>query len=162
MVLTPPPPPTILFAVAQIVFRFALVAAAAQESFHVVSGIYPVTDCCVPAAFVEFQNMVCLPTSSKSVPPTAMLNGVEARPLTARPWFATVAVLKSSQPAEPGSPAETNTVMPCAAACSHNAFKKAFSAPKPASQAPKLRLMMSSVLLSTAYKEDNSNPPDVR
>ena len=60
----------------------------------------------------------------KSVPPTAILNGVEASPLTARPNVATSKklLLAGSQAAEPLSPAETKPVMPCAEACSHNAF----------------------------------------
>src|SRR6266851_1388232 len=138
-----------LFAVAQTVFKLALVAVAAQESFQVVSGMYPRADSRVPDAFVELQKLVCVPTSSKSVPPTAMLNGVEAIPLTARPPIAMVAVLKSSQPAEPGSPAATVTVIPWAAACSHNPLKNALpAAVRFASHSLKLRLMMSSVLLS--------------
>src|SRR2546428_9236004 len=109
-----------LFAVAQ-TFKLALVAAAAQESFHVVSWMYPRADS-FPGPFVGLQKLGCVPTSSKSVPPTAMLNGVEARPLTASPRVAVVCALKSSQPAEPGSPAATVTVMPCAAACSQRAL----------------------------------------
>jgi hypothetical protein len=58
------------------------------------------------------KKLLCFPTSSKSVPPTATLKGVEAVPLTAIPLVATVAVLKSSQPSEPPSPAETITVIP--------------------------------------------------
>jgi hypothetical protein len=38
-------------AVVQTVFRFAGVAAAAQESFHVVSGMYPFTDSFVTGSF---------------------------------------------------------------------------------------------------------------
>jgi hypothetical protein len=59
----------------------------AQFSFHGISGIYFSAD--VPVAvLVELQYEVQLLISSKSVPPTATLNGVEANPLTARPWVA--------------------------------------------------------------------------
>src|SRR5215472_15412808 len=110
--LGPPLPPTMLFAVAQTVFSVLLVALAAQESFHGISGMYPSADSREPAALVELQNVVWVPTSSKSVPPTATLNGVEAMPLTARPAVAVFSVVKSSHPAEPLSPAETITEMP--------------------------------------------------
>jgi len=46
----------------------------AQESFHVVSGIYDLAEACVVEAFVAFQYCDGLLTSSKSVPPTATLN----------------------------------------------------------------------------------------
>src|SRR6267378_8461536 len=116
----------------------------------------------VPAALVVFQKVACVPTSSKSVPPTATLNGVDAIPLTAKPPVADVAVVKSSQPAEPPSPAETVTVIPCAAACSQRLLKKAFPADvNPASQAPKLRLITSAELLSITYSDDRSIPDDV-
>src|SRR6267143_2026507 len=148
MALGPPLPPTMLLAVEQTVFRVALVAVAAQESFQVISWIYPRADS-LPVPFVGLQKLDCVPTSSKSVPPTATLNGVEANPLTARPRVATVALVKSSHPAEPASPADTNTVMPSAAACSQSLLKKLLPAvPNPASQAPKLRLITGARLLS--------------
>jgi hypothetical protein len=50
-VLDPPLPATMLVAVAQTVFRFAVVAVAAQESFHVVSGMYPFADSFVTGSF---------------------------------------------------------------------------------------------------------------
>src|SRR5712664_3879962 len=117
MALGPPLPPIMLLAVEQTVLRVALVAVAAQVSFQVISRIYPRADS-LPTPFVELQKVDCAPTSSKSVPPTATLNGVEANPLTARPSVAAVAVLKLSHPAEPGSPEAIMTVIPCAAACS--------------------------------------------
>jgi len=52
--------------------------------------------------------------SLNCVPPTATLNGVEARPDTAAPL--PVASLPPLQPAAPLSPEETNEVMPCVAA----------------------------------------------
>src|SRR5216683_7811976 len=69
------------------VVRFELVAVAAQELFHGTSGIYPSADSLVNGAFaVEgAQKVDCVPASSKSVPPTAMLNGVDASPFTAIP-----------------------------------------------------------------------------
>src|SRR5947199_3438388 len=100
--------------------------------------------------------------SSKSVPPTAILNGVDAIPLTARSATAVDWVLKSSQPADPLSPAETVTVIPCAAACCHSAFKKLFSAATSwASHCPKLRLITSSELLSTTYSAPRKSGSDV-
>ena len=47
-------------------------------------------------------------STSKSVPPTATLEGVDARPLTARPAEAAVPkpTVSASQPAEPESPVE--------------------------------------------------------
>src|SRR5215472_13777274 len=125
--LGPPLPPTMFNRLAGLGFtqtelRLLLVAFAAQESFQGISGMYPSADSRVLVALVEPQKVVCLPASSKSVPPTATLNGVEAIPLTARPCTAVDCVVKSSQPAEPLSPAETITEMPCAAACSQTAL----------------------------------------
>src|SRR5260370_23272402 len=122
MELGPPPPPTMLFRFAfelgQTVLSVVLVAVAAHESFQGTSWIYPKADS-LPVPFAELQNVgVCVPTSSKSVPPTATLNGVEANPLTASPSVAAASVLKLSHPAAPGSPDAIVTVSPCAAACS--------------------------------------------
>src|SRR5215472_1906028 len=50
-----------------------------------------------------------------------MFHGVEDKPFTARPSCAGTGALKSSQPAEPLSPEETNEVCPWAAACSQSA-----------------------------------------
>ena len=128
-----------------------LVAVAAHESFQGISWMYPRADS-FPVPFAVAQKLVCMAAgekSSKSVPPTAVLNGVEAMPLTASPPVATFAVVKSSQPAEPGSPEDTKTLIPCAAACSHRALKNLFPAvPSPDSQAPKLRLIAGAILLS--------------
>src|SRR5215475_4684788 len=101
--------------------RFVLVVAVlhpvnpftAQESFHGISGMYPKAEAgtgVVVTVFVVPQNVDCLPASSKSVPPTATLNGVEAVPLTAIPLDALDSELGSSHPAEPLSPVETETV----------------------------------------------------
>src|ERR1700730_1866183 len=106
------------------------VAVAAQESFQCLSWMYPRADS-LPTPFVVAQKLDCIGVgekSSKSVPPTAMLNGVEANPLTASPCVAVVAVLKLSQPAVPLSPEDTVTVIPWAAACSHNVLRSAFEA----------------------------------
>src|SRR6266849_3437983 len=95
------------------------------------------------------QKFAWVPTTSKSVPPTATLSGLEAKPLTARPRVAALAVLKSSHPAEPGSPEDTITVMPCAAACSQRELKKLLpDAVKFFSQRPKLKLITGAMLLS--------------
>src|SRR6266702_7338841 len=163
MPLGPPLPPTIFnkdegVGFTQTVLRVALGAFAAQESFHGVSWMYPRADS-FPGPFVGLQKLGCVPTSSKSVPPTAMLNGVEARPLTASPKVAVVCALKSSHPAEPGSPAATVTVMPCAAACSQTAlYNWLVNVPSEASHAPKLSLIASAILLSTMYKAERSIP----
>src|SRR5215471_3151211 len=100
--------------------------AAPHESFQGISGMYPIADSCLPALLVEFQKVFCVPASSKSVPPTATLKGVEAVPLTAIPFVALFSLLGSSHPAEPLSPAETETVIPSAAACRHSAFWNVF------------------------------------
>src|SRR5258706_5424160 len=91
----------------------------AQESFQVVSGMYPLADACPGVVFVVFQYGAGLFLSSKSVPPTATLNGVEANPLTASPLTADVSVFGSSQPADPLSPLAIKTVIPSEAACCH-------------------------------------------
>src|SRR5713101_661409 len=114
----------LLFTVVQSPLIFPAVAVLAQESFHVVSGMYPNADAGtggVVDVFAVVQKVAWLLASSKSVPPSATLNGVDANPLTASPcvaafWFAG----PGSQPAEPLSPAEITTVMPSAAACCHN------------------------------------------
>src|SRR6267143_334944 len=156
MELGPPPAPTIFskdagLGFTQTVLSVVLVAFAAQESFHGISGMYPRADS-LPGPFGAggvIQKFACVPTSSKSVPPTATLKGVDAKPLTARPRVAALAVLKLSHPAEPGSPEDTITVMPCAAACSQSALKKLLpDVPKPASQRPKLKLITGAMLLS--------------
>src|SRR6266851_4508304 len=140
------------FGLTQTVLRVAAVAVAAQESFNGTSWMYPWADS-LPVPFVELQKppLTCVPTSSKSVPPTATLKGVEANPLTARPPVATFGLgkLKSSHPADPGSPAAIMTVMPCAAACSQRELKNWFPAvPSALSQAPKLSLITGAILLS--------------
>src|SRR5258707_11292271 len=123
MLLGPPLPATILrLALGDVTELHPVRPAFAQESFHVISGIYPLADTCVEAPFVEFQNVDCMLAWSKSVPPIATLNGVDARPLTAMPPAADVAEFGSSHPADPLSPAETTTVIPCAAACCQSAL----------------------------------------
>src|SRR5690242_8660047 len=95
--------------------------------------------------------------SLNSVPPTAILKGVEARPLT--PCCVPEGALGESQPAAPLSPAETNAVIPCAAACDQRAFQKAFSAAgNAASQAPKLVLITGATLLLTMNCAERSTP----
>src|SRR5712692_3045315 len=111
----------LLFTVLQLVNPFT-----AHESFQVVSGIYPFADAGTGAVLVVVvvcQNVPWLVTSSKSVPPTATLNGVDAVPLTEIPSVAAVSVPESpSHSAEPLSPDDTVTLIPCAAACSQSAF----------------------------------------
>jgi hypothetical protein len=100
-----------------------VIPVPAQESFHVVSGMYPLAEAGTGGAvevFAAFQNVVWLFASSKSVPPMATLNGVDASPLTATPPDAALAGL--SQAADPLSPAEITTVIPSAAACCHRAL----------------------------------------
>src|SRR5215469_10052689 len=67
------------------------------------------------------QNKEGLAASLNSVPPTQMLYGVEQRPLTpAAP--APELCQYPAHPAAPLSPAAATTVIPCAAACCHNAL----------------------------------------
>src|SRR5271166_3681810 len=103
------------------------------ESFHGISGMNPFAERWVTGSFVAETYFVKSAPSSfgpartpKSVPPTAMFQGVEARPLTSSPYCANVSVFGSSQPAEPESPVETVTEMPCAAARFHNPSKSVF------------------------------------
>jgi hypothetical protein len=84
----------------------------AQESFHVVSGMYDRAEDSVVELFVVDQYVDQLLDSLKSVPPTATLNGVEAVPLTAKPYSAAVSEAVTSHTAEPLSPEATSTVMP--------------------------------------------------
>ena len=98
---------------------------AAQESFHVCSGIYDLTEAWVVVLFVVLQYADKLLKSLKSVPPKATLKGVEATPLTLKPLTATFAGFPWSQVSEPLSPDATLTVIPWAAACSQIALKKA-------------------------------------
>src|SRR6267142_316183 len=127
--------------------------------------MYPSADSFFPSVeLVALQKppLICVPTSSKSVPPTAILNGVDAIPFTASPCVAAVAVLKSSHPADPLSPDDTVTVIPWAAACCHRELNNAFVAePSPDSHAPKLRLITSSELLSTTYSALRNSGSDV-
>ena len=89
--------------------------------------------------------------TSKSVPPTATLKGVDASPLTWRPPCACCWVSKSSQPADPASPAATVTVMPCEAACSQKLLMSWFPVvPWKASHPVKLTFRMLTALSSTA------------
>src|SRR5260370_1049248 len=99
---------------------------AQSESSQVVSGIYISADANV-GPFVALQywfgGVTGCAEASKSVPPIATLNGVDAMPLTASPFVASFGKLNvGSHPADPLSPEETTTVIPCAAACSHNAL----------------------------------------
>src|SRR5579859_94618 len=111
--------------------------------------MYPRADSRVPDALVVPQKVVCVPTSSKSVPPTATLNGVEAKPPTASPKLALDSELKLSQPAEAPSPADINTEIPCAAASSHIPRKNWLpAAPNAASHSSKLSFITGAILLS--------------
>src|SRR5215471_16312878 len=115
---------------------------------------------------VVFQNVETEPpftVSLNSVPPTAVLYCVEARPLTAGPPVAGVELgFGSSHPAFPLSPADTNTLMPSAAACWKRSRQKLFSTefgpPRSFSQAPKLTLIMSARLFSTMKAAERSTP----
>src|ERR1700684_29595 len=132
--LTPPLPPTIFrkperlmllqFAIGSVENPINAKIEVVQLSFHGSSGMYLSAEACVVGSLVGLQYAAGLKKSpAKSVPPTAMSNGVDASPLIARPSRARVAVSKLSHPAEPPSPADTNALMPSAAACSHTAFK---------------------------------------
>src|SRR5260370_40167341 len=115
----------LLFTVVQSPLIFPAVAVLAQESFHVVSGMYPNADAGtggVVDVFAVVQKVAWLLASSKSGPPSATLNGVDANPLTPSPcvaafWFAGPGA--GSQPAGPLSPPEITTVVPSSAACCH-------------------------------------------
>src|SRR5579862_8905252 len=107
------------------VLSVAEVAPLAQVPFQVISGMYDFAEANPVPLFVVFQKVEGFAASSKSVPPTATLKGVEAEPLICSPSVETLARTSGSQPAEPLSPAATITVMPCAAACSHNVSSKA-------------------------------------
>src|SRR5271163_4262764 len=131
--------------------RLAGVAFAAQESFQGISWMYPRADS-LPTPLVGDQKLLCVVKSSKSVPPTAILKGVDAKPDTARPPEAGAGLVKSSHAADPLSPADMVTVIPWAAACSHNSLNVAFPVlPKLDSHSPKLRLITSSELRSITY-----------
>ncbi len=95
----------------------------------------------IPVPFVALQYWFGGTTgcaeASKSVPPTAVLNGVVAMPLTASPFTAEFVANEESQPADPLSPLDTTTVIPSAAACSHNELKNWFPVdPSAGSQYP--------------------------
>jgi hypothetical protein len=60
----------------------------AQESFQAISGMYEAAEASVVALLTLDQYVDQLLTSLKSVPPIATLNGVEANPLTAKPYSA--------------------------------------------------------------------------
>ena len=67
----------------------AMIIAAAQVSFHVLSGMYDFAEAWVVELLVVLQYCDQVVASLKSVPPTATLKGVEASPLTAKPNCAT-------------------------------------------------------------------------
>src|SRR5579872_3124065 len=107
-----------------------------------------------PLPLVAFQKVVALPpptVSLNSVPPTAVLNGVEAKPLTVAPPAAGVELgALGSHPAAPVSPDETKALIPCAAACSHTASQNEFPpVPSACSQLPKLTFMIGARFSST-------------
>src|SRR5262244_1513073 len=138
-----------------------------QLWFQTISGMYPFADS-KPAPLLAFQKFAAVfpfTVSLNCVPPTAVSNGVEARPLTASPPDAGLLVgsLGSSQPAAPSSPEDTKTLMPCAAACCQRLLKNWFSCvPRSFSHCPKLTLMIGARLLSTINIADKSTPSLVR
>src|SRR6266704_2994288 len=127
--------------------------------------MYPRADSFFPSVellALQKPALTCVPTSSKSVPPTAILNGVDASAFTAIPPLAMVCVLKLSHPADPLSPAETVTVIPWAAACSQSSLMNVLAVvPTAASQFPKLKLITSSELLSITYSAPRSTGAEV-
>src|SRR6185503_18193175 len=136
MVLTPPP-----------VERIPTPPGTFALSFHTISGIGPSAD--ERSGLLPAAQKIPAP-SLNSVPPTAMLFGVEAIPLTA--WMVPTGAVFASQPAAPVSPVLTKAVMPSAAACAHRLFQKVFPvAPRLCSHKPKLVLMTGATLLFTAY-----------
>src|SRR5580704_8872390 len=79
-------------------------------------------------------------------------------PLTPRPCVAE-ATDGASHPAAPLSPEDTTTVIPCAAACCHKLFRKAFpEEPSAASHNPKLVLITGARLWFTIYCAERSTP----
>src|SRR5277367_6757097 len=105
MVLTPPLPA-----------HSEVLKGSLLLSFQTISGMSLSADCSVTGSALTVQYSSLFATSSNCVPPTATLYGVEARPFTARPCEAGWPLLCESQLAPPLSPAETNAVIPCAAA----------------------------------------------
>src|ERR1700721_614680 len=88
------------------------VAVLAHESFQVVSGMYDLADSRPVPLFVAAQKVDGFVASSKSVPPTATLNGVEAVPLICSPASEALGKRSGSQAADPVSPLDTSAVMP--------------------------------------------------
>src|SRR5260370_34875756 len=89
--MDPPLPATrsmpLLFTVVQSPLIFPAVAVLAQESFHVVSGMYPNADAGtggVVDVFAVVQKVAWVLESTKYVPPSAPFDGVHANPRTAR------------------------------------------------------------------------------
>src|SRR5215470_2888626 len=120
MVLGPPLAATMFKLVFVVADAHPFNPVAPHESFHGTSGMYPIADACVLFVLAEFQKVLVVFTSSKSVPPTATLNGVDAVPLIAMPCVALFSLFGLSHPADPLSPDETETVIPSAAACCHS------------------------------------------
>ena len=113
----------------QKLFIQAVVTGLAQVSFHGTSGTYP-------SALLELLEFEVLQYGAaghadvavsghqlKSVPPTAVLKGVEASPLTEFPNSAGAGTPLESPPASqeaaPESPVETKTAIPSEAAVCH-------------------------------------------
>src|ERR1700685_956869 len=168
--LAPPLPPMIFRNPAALALLHVAIGSAgnpinakiefAQLSFHGSSGMYINAEACVVGSLVGLQYAAGLKKfPPKSVPPTAMSNGVDAAPLIARPSRARVSVSKLSHPAEPPSPADTNALMPSAAACSHTAFQNWFPAvPRCSSHCPKLMLEIEAMLWSAKYCAESAMP----
>src|SRR5580700_5355185 len=107
----------------------AKVSGLVQVSFQGTSGMYPAALAPVVELFAEFQSgaeaqaaVLSAGHQLKSVPPTAVSYGVDARPLTETPYCASYGVLVSSpwsQVADPASPVATKTAMPSLAAVCH-------------------------------------------
>src|SRR5271169_2573768 len=90
-------------------------------------------------------------------PPTQTSYGVEQKPLT--PGTVPTVAAGSSQPAAPLSPDDTNTVIPCAAACCHSELYVArIEADILPSQSPKLIVRTGARLLFTMYWAEASSP----
>src|SRR3954470_1492685 len=147
MVVTPPP-----------VERIPTPPGTFALSFHTISRIGAKAD--ETSGLCPAAQKIPAP-SLNSVPPTAMLFGVEASPLTA--WIVPTAAVLASQPAAPVSPVLTKAVIPSAAACVHRLFQKVLPvAPRLCSQRPKLVLITGATLLFTMYCAERLTPSVVR
>src|SRR5580700_780886 len=143
--LAPPPPAAIFGLSPPFAFTPEGQLLAVQLSFHTNSGMY------FKAAPVELlQYSESSLWSLNSVPPTAVVNGVDAGKPTDTGPDAVVSESGLSQLLAPESPVAATNVIPCAAACSATcSSKSAYEAPASDSQSEKLSVITSARSLST-------------